>query len=240
LRHITATLLVLALTAAAPSALADEAMTLTRNPATLSDEELDARIRFIEERLDAGQKWAWRWQWGWSAAYASGIAIGTGQAAATNSGKNRADYITTAVKGVIGTTRLLLQPHPARNGADPLRETRFGNTRDAKVQRLQAAETLLLRVKERAEQRKSWIPHLANVGLNLVGSGFILGFGHADDAIESFAVGVAVGEAHIWSAPWRSIQDVEDYQTRFGMKTADRFDWRIVPTLGGAQLQVTF
>lgn len=241
MRQLAASFLAFALlVAVGPSALADEAMTLTRNPETLSDAELDARIRFIEERLDAGRTWAWRWQWGWTATYAAGVALGTGQAAATDSGKNRADYITTAVKGVIGTTRLLLQPLPGRNGADPLRELRFGNTQDAKIQRLQKAEELLLRVKHRAEQRRSWIPHLANVGLNLVGAGFILGFGHSSDAIESFAVGVAVGEAHIWSAPWRGIQDVEDYQSRFGMKTADRFDWRIVPTLGGAQLQVTF
>ena len=42
------------------------------------------------------------------------------------------------------------------------------------------------------------------------------------------------------SAPKRGIQDLEDYQTRFDMKTADRFDWMIVPTMGGVALQVTF
>ena len=51
---------------------------------------------------------------------------------------------------------------------------------------------------------------------------------------------VAVGTAQILSAPKRGIQDLEDYQTQFDLKTASRFDWMIVPTMGGAALRVTF
>lgn len=241
MRKTTVSLLILALVAVPGAARADDPTGgITRNPDRLSDAEIDQRIDFIEERLDAGQKWASYWQWGWTGVYAAGVALGTGRAAATNDGEHRADYITTAVKGVIGTTRLLLDPHPGRNGADELEEVRWGNDRQAKLRRLARAEELLVEVKERAEQRTSWIAHAANVGLNLAGAGFILGFGEAEDAIESFAVGVAVGEAHIWSAPKRALQDYEEYQTRFGMKTADRWDWKIVPTLGGAAVHVTF
>jgi hypothetical protein len=42
------------------------------------------------------------------------------------------------------------------------------------------------------------------------------------------------------SAPKRGIQDLNDYETRFGMKTTSRFNWSIVPTMGGAALKVTF
>jgi len=213
---------------------------LTRNVSSLSDAELDARIAFIEERLDAGETHAKYWQWGWTGAYATGIAIGTAQAALTDDGENRADYITTAVKATIGTTRLLVWRHPGRNGADALDESLWGNTRSAKERRLQRAEELLQDVAHRAEQRTDWRSHAGNVGLNLVGAGFILGFGNALDAAESFGVGVAVGTAHILSAPKRGIQDLDDYQSRFGMKTADRFQWSITPTLGGAALNVTF
>jgi hypothetical protein len=207
---------------------------------SLSDSDLDARLRFIEERLEGGERHAKWWQHGWTGVYVAGIAVGTGQAAATDSGKNRANYITTAVKGVIGTTRLLLSPHPGRNGADEIAAVNFGNTREAKIQRLQRGEQILEAVAKRARQRTNWIPHAANVGLNLVGAGFILGFGHSMDAVESFAVGVAVGEAHLWSAPWRGVQDLEDYQTRFGGKTSSRFEWNVVPTVGGAALNVTW
>jgi hypothetical protein len=49
-----------------------------------------------------------------------------------------------------------------------------------------------------------------------------------------------VGTLNIWSAPKRGIEDLNDYETRFGRKIADRFRWSIVPTLGGAARQVTF
>jgi len=207
---------------------------------SLSDAEIDQRLRFIEERLEGGERWSKWWQNGWTGVYVAGIAVGTGQAAATDSGKNRANYLVTAVKGVIGTTRLLLSPHPGRNGADEIAAVNYGNTREAKIQRLQRGEQILDDVAKRARQRTNWIPHAANVGLNLVGAGFILGFGHSMDALESFALGVTVGEAHLWSAPKKGIQDLEDYQTRFGGKTSSRFDWNLVPTVGGAALHVTF
>jgi len=213
---------------------------LTRNVSALSDAELDQRIAFIEERLDAGENHAKYWQWGWTGAYATGIAIGTARAVMTDDGENRADYITTAVKATIGTTRLLVWRHPGRNGADALDPRLWGNTRSAKERRLQRGEEILQEVADEAEQRWDWRAHAGNVGLNLIGAGFILGFGNSIDAAESFGVGVAVGTAHILSAPKRGIQDLDDYQSRFGMKSSKRWDWSITPTLGGAALNVTF
>jgi hypothetical protein len=213
---------------------------LTRNVSSLSDAEIDARLAFIEERLDAGETHAKYWQWGWTGVYAAGMAIGTAQAAMTDSGKNRADYITTAVKATIGTTRLLVWRHPGRNGADEIDERLYGNTRSAKERRLMRGEEILQNVAHKAEERWNWKAHAGNIGLNLIGAGFILGFGHATDAAESFGVGVVVGTAHILSAPKRGIQDLEDYQSRFGMKSSRGWDWSITPTLGGAALNVTF
>ena len=212
---------------------------LTRNPSSLSDSELDARLKFLEQRLDAGHTYTKYWQWGWTGAYGLGIAIGTAQAIDTNGKKDRADYIVTAVKSVIGTTRMIVARHPGRHGAEPMREV-SGSSREAKLERLMKGEELLQRVAARAEQRTSWKAHAGNVALNMAGAGFILGFGHSTDAAKSFGIGVVVGEANIWSAPKRGIQDLEDYQTRFDMKTASRFDWMIVPAMGGVALQVTF
>ncbi len=239
--RLSASLVCLALAAAllpAPVG-AEPPAPLTRSYDALSDAELDARADFIADRLDAGKKWAWRWQWGWTGVYASGVALGTGRAAATSDGKNRADYITTAVKGAIGTTRLLVWRHPGRVGGEELRTMRKA-TRQDKVARLQRAEQMLQAVAKRAEQRTSWKAHAGNVFLNLAGAGATWAWGDSDDAWESLAVGLIVGEAHILSAPWRGIQDVDDYKVRFGMKSADRFDWKIVPTVGGAALQVTW
>jgi len=230
--------LLLSLTLLAPGVASADG--LTRNLSGLSDAELDSRIAFIEDRLNGGEKHAKYWQHGWTGVYGAGMVIGTLQASLTDSGKNRANYITTAVKATIGTTRLLLRPHPGRNGADELDASLWGNTRSAKEQRLQRGEEILQAVAKKAKERTNWKAHAGNVGLNLVGMGFILGLGHGADAAESFGVGVAVGTAHILSAPKRGIADLDEYQTHFGMKTGKRFDWNITPTLGGAALNVTF
>jgi hypothetical protein len=213
--------------------------TTPQQSCALSDSELDARLRFIEQRLDGNETYTKVWQWGWTAGYAIGIASGTYEAVDTDSNENRAYYIVTAAKGLIGTTRMILDRHPGRNGADPMREV-SGNSCEAKTKRLAKGEELLQKVADRAEKRTDWKSHAGNVALNTVGSAFILGFGYQDDAAKSFGIGVGVGTLQILSAPKRGIQDLEDYQTRFGMKTASRFNWMIVPTVGGVALHVTF
>jgi hypothetical protein len=226
---------------------------LTRNPSGLSDSELDARLAFLEERLDDGENYAKYWQWGWTGGYAIGIAVGVGKSITCCSNKKsgpansvkekrneqRVTHIVTAVKGVIGTSRMLLMRHPGRHGADAMRAIE-GDSRDAKLERLAKGEEILQDVAKSAERRWSWKAHAGNIGLNLAGAGFIFGFGRESDAWESLGIGIGVGTVQILSAPKRGIQDLDDYETRFGMKTANRFNWSIVPTMSGAALQVTF
>ena len=227
--------------------------TITRNPPGLSDSELDARLAFLEKRLDDGETWAKTWQWGWTTGYSLGIVIGVGKAidccsnrkaGFANSVKEkrneqRVTHIVTAAKGVIGTSRMLFWRHPGRNGADEMRAIK-GDSREAKLTRLAKGEDVLQHVAKAAERRWNWKSHAGNIGLNLAGGAFIFGFGRDSDAWESMGIGIAVGTLQIFSAPKRGIQDLDDYQTRFGMKTASRFDWSIVPTAGGAAIQVTF
>jgi hypothetical protein len=212
---------------------------ITRSPSSLSDSELDARLRFLEERIDAGKKYTQYWQWGWTAGYGMGIVIGTTQAILEDGDKQRVNDIVTASKAVIGTTRLLVARHPGRHGADSMRAI-SGNSREAKLQRLAEGERLLQQIAKRAEQRTSWKSYAGNIALNAAGGAFIFGFGRDKDAWQSMGVGITVGTIQILSAPKRGIQDLEDYETRFGMKTASRFDWMIVPTMGGVGVQVTF
>ena len=95
-------------------------------------------------------------------------------------------------------------------------------------------------ISKRAELRKDWKSHAMNVGINVIGGAFIFGFGRDSDAGVSMGVGIGVGTVQILSAPKRGIQDLEDYQERFDMKTASRFDWSIAPTAGGLALQLKF
>jgi hypothetical protein len=226
---------------------------LTRNPSGLSDSELDARLAFLEGRLDDGETYAKFWQWGWTGGYGLGVVIGVGQSITCCSNKKsgpansvkkkrneqRVTHYVTAAKGAIGTTRMLLMRHPGRHGADAMRAIE-GDSREAKLERLAKGEELLQAVAKSAERRWSWKAHAGNIGLNLAGAGFIFGFGRESDAWESLGIGIGVGTLQILSAPKRGIKDLEDYETRFGMKTASRFNWSIVPTMSGAALQVTF
>jgi hypothetical protein len=227
---------------------------LTHNPPGLSDTELDARLNFLEERLDGGKRYARNWQWGWTGFYGIGIVYGIEEAitccSTRKSGPNnsvsgntrhkgRTKHIVTAVKGAIGTTRMLLSRHPGRHGAEAMR-TIEGDSREAKLARLAKGEEVLQSVAKLAEQRTNWKSHAGNIGLNLAGAAFTFGFGRSSDAWESMGVGIGFGTLNILTAPKRGIQDLDDYETRFGMKTASRFDWSIVPTTSGAAFQVTF
>ncbi len=226
---------------------------LTRNPTGLSDSELDERLAFLEERLDDWSNYMKGWQWGWTGGYSLGIVIGVTESITCCSNKKsgpansvkkkrneqRVTHYVTAVKGAIGTTRMLLSRHPGRHGADAMRAIE-GDSRDAKLARLAKGEDVLQDVAKSAERRWSWKAHAGNIGLNLAGAGFIFGFGRESDAWESLGIGIGVGTLQILSAPKRGIQDLNDYETRFGTKTASRFNWTIVPTMGGAALKVTF
>ncbi len=212
---------------------------LTRDPSVLSDAELDARLRFLEERLDAGERGAKYWQWGWAGFFSGSVLYGTGRAIASDHAKDRVSHIVSAAESVIGTVHQFFWPLPGRNGAAPMRAIP-GDSREAKIARLSAGESELLAIAVRTKDRTDWKYHLGNVALNAAGAGAIFAYGHDSDAWQALGIGIAIGEISIWTAPRRGSQDLEDYQTRFERKTARRLQWSIVPMMGGAGIQVTF
>jgi len=214
------------------------AETITINPSGLSTSDLDARIAFIEGRLDASQKHAYYWQWGWMGVYGSGMVLQSIRAGLSEDNEHQADYVVSAVKAAGGVARMYFSPHPVRNGADPIRAM-GGNTREAKARKLAKAEELLLASAKASDRRFSTKAHAANVLVNVAGGAIIWGLGAPSDALTSTRVGVAVGTANIMSAPWDGDDDLAAYKARFG-GTARGWDWKIVPTLSGAAVKVTF
>ena len=234
-------LLVLSLLAA--PALADDppaGAPITPNAQGLSDAELDRRIEWLEQTLDAGAGYSKRWQYGWSSGYAVGMVGGAVQAGLTSKNDTRVNAIVTASKALIGTTRLLLTPHPGRLGAQPMRDV-VGTNHDAKLQRLAAGEAQLEEVAERAEKRHRWQRHAGSVALNLIGGGFIFGFGDDTDAAVSIGVGLVVGELMIWTSPKRAEADLQSYRQQFASTPQDP-PWTVslVPMTGGAGIKIDF
>ena len=207
----------------------------------LSDAQIDERVEFLTERLNEGQKNAKIWQVGFTTGWSLGVVLSTVQAATTSVKDTRATAIVTAVKASIGVARLLVWPHPGARGAEPILAIE-GDSRAAKLARLEAGELQLSRTAKRGASRKTWLPHLGNVGLNLIGGGILVGVASTKDGLISAGVGILAGEVMLWTMPWRSVQDLDDYEKRFddGLPSKPQVTWRIAPRMGGGAIEVTF
>jgi hypothetical protein len=175
-----------------------------------TDAELDARLRFLEERLDAGRRHAQTWYYGWLGFNVACLGYTTASAA-TDSARSRSFDIVNAAQAAVGVSDLvLLRPIPGREGADPIRGPADASHED-KLARLAAGERILLAVAQRADERSSWTNHIGNLVFNLVGGGILLAL-HEDRyaALAAFS-GTAVGEVYIWSEPSRGPTDLADY-----------------------------
>ncbi len=225
--------------AAGPSAAQQGA--LSGDLSGLSNAEIDSRVAFLTERLQDGKRNATFWQEGFTVGWTVGAGLGTAQAILANSSETRANGIVTAVKAAIGVTRLVVWPHPGRLGAEPILAIE-GDSREARLARLEAGENQLARTKKYASSRTDWLPHVANVGLNLAGGGVLLGVGRTSDALVSAGIGIVFGELLIWTSPARSVQDVEDYRRDFvaTVPSSPEVAWRLAPRMGGGAIEVSF
>lgn len=205
----------------------------------LSDSDVEARLGYLEERLDARRGYS-RWWWnGWTGFYSLGVVVQTARAIPEDDTSKRADLIVSAVKATGGVVNLLRRPLQAKRGADPVRALPSATADDRRLQLVRAEEQLRINAKE-ADGRYSWLRHTLNVGVNCVGAVIVdEGFDDPWRGWRSAGIGIAVGEAMIWSQPWWPTGDLRDYEQRFGA-SPQRISWRIVPTLGGAAFHATF
>jgi hypothetical protein len=207
---------------------------------SISDAELTARLGFLEQRLEAGRPTALAWQWGWTGFYTASFALSVGYAIAAEDGDDRVRVFVDAAKSglaTVQTLRLLRDPLPANLGAQPMREVP-GNDQPARLERLAVGERQLLASVARAETRYSLRRHLIVLGGNLLGGAAILALGDARDALQSTAIGTAVGEAQIWSEPWRATSDLRDYEAAFAATPGTGWDLR--PKGTGVELVLRF
>jgi hypothetical protein len=110
-------------------------------------------------------------------------------------------------------------------------------------QRRQAGEATLTASARRAARARTVRRHLANVGANLVFGGMILAFGEPDDALISTLLGIAGGEAVLFTAPQGPVTDLAVYRSRF-IHTQSRARWHWSPRIDaasrGVSVQVRF
>lgn len=199
--------------------------------------ELAERSAFLEDRLDAGRLAARAWQHGWTGLHAVTTASGIVGAVSADDADERVAGVVTALKSAAALGQLLARPLPARLGADPMRRA-SGSDPARLVPRVALGERHLLENASReAAERFNPRRHAAVVIVNLIGGAAILGFGDAADAAVSTLTGIAVGEAQIWSQPWRADRDLREYQERFPQ---ERIGLELRPRPGGFELALVF
>ncbi len=186
---------------------------LTPWTTTLSDTEIDRRIDYLEELLDASKLHGQIWQWGWLTI--DGVAtVGLGVAAGlTDEHDDRVDYSVNAANAALGVIATqYIEPVEARFGADRIRGLP-DTTRQDKLAKLRAAEDQLRRNAKRADLRWSWEQHLGNAGLALI-SGTIVGlWGETGAGITTGVTNLIGGIAYLLTPPARPADDWAKYKS---------------------------
>jgi hypothetical protein len=206
--------------------------------------ELDARLHFLEERLDAGRLHAAAWNWGWLGVQVlSGISQIVDAEQADQAGDRARDSVN-AFKSAVGITDILLiRPMPGIWGAGPLRAMP-GGTEEERLAQLARGEEILRASADRAAARRSWQVHVGNFLFNLACSGVLLGLGHGEEAGITLATGTIGGEIQIWTEPWRGTRDLADYEHLVESGHASAPDpgqrWHLAPARDGLALEMRF
>lgn len=202
-----------------------------------------ARLRFLEDRLGGDRRYADLWWKGWTTVFVGGIVVQGTRAGFEGDEGQRADLIVSAAKSAIGLGRSLWSPPPARLGASELAGMPTDSAEGCAARLARAEEILRRNAEDGDSERRSWIPHAANLGLNLAGAVIVAeGFDEKDGWV-SGAIGFAVGEGRIWSYPWQAGNALAEYERRFpasGLPHEPATTWHFESWGAGARVTVRY
>lgn len=206
-----------------------------------NEQQAEARLAFLEERLDAGRLHAQLWNGGWLAINVGGLAASVATAAGTDQGDVRAFNIVQASQAALGITDMLvLRPMPGTRGAEPLREAATqGVSLD---ERVAMGERMLIHAARRQDDHYDWRVHFGNFMLQAVSAGVLLALDEPKYAGLTLGIGLAAGEAFIWSEPNRALGDLDAYRKLVdtGVASSDWLQWSIGPTANGVAVELRY
>ena len=210
-------------------------------PSDLSAAEIERRLAFIENSLDAHRLHAQIWFWSWltvNAGSAVGLSVG---AALTDNSANRVNTIGNAALAALGVGDMLLfRPVDARFGAAPIQALPDA-TRAQRLRKLEAGENLMRHNAERAEQRYDWTVHAGNFAGNALVGGLTWAAGDAESGLITVLVQTLFGELYIWTDPSGPAKDWREYQRlKAGGSLAAARGWSLAAFPGGVALRYRF
>jgi hypothetical protein len=211
------------------------------NPLDVSacSEATRPRLVWLVDRLEDRELYGDIWWKGWTGFYATGVVYSSVRASFYDDDGHQADAIASAIKALIGTGRLLWVRPTARLGADPLLDQATPASEETCLALVGQGEDLLRKAAKESGQRWDWKPHTFNVALNLAAALVVTQAFHASKGWQSMGIGIAVGEAMIFSHPWKGRSDLEEYEAAFSPQTPQT-SWMIQPYHAGLRLQVNF
>jgi hypothetical protein len=180
----------------------------------VADIDAGVRLAWIAKHLSQERRQALRWSWGWGIGLA---ASGVGSLAAVPwvGADERVDWYASAASAAIGLAPLLLTPLDAIGDATTLDiGSAIQDPQHDKVCALLAdAELRLARSAGSEADGRSWWMHAGNLAINAGVLLFLgLGYSHWEAGAINSAVGVAVGEAMIFTQPTGSVDALSNYR----------------------------
>lgn len=169
-----------------------------------------ARLKFLSTELLAESRRAYDWRHGWAATYGV-LTIAQIIPVPLIIPQDQVEWWVGAATGAVGVAYTLIVPLEVI-AAGPGYAARATNPENP-CALIAEGEGLLARSAAHERSHTRWYVHAANVVVN-VGIGLILGlgYGHWVAGAINFAVGVAVGEVTIFTAPTRLISAWAQYQ----------------------------
>ncbi len=206
--------------------------------ASLTDAEIDQRLRFLETRLDDSRTHGQIWYWSWLTVNGGSAVVNTALAAGTGDHDDTVSYSVQAARATIGTANMLLDPLEARHGADNIRDLPEAN-REQKLAKLRLAEDQLERNAQRVGNRYDWKRYAGNAAINAAAGGIIAAWAEEGEAWMVGVTGFLGGLAMLGTEPWNPDNDWEAYQELAGRKSSEiDVDVMVAAQPGGAGVQV--
>jgi hypothetical protein len=207
-------------------------------PLGIGSRSAEARLSFLSKLLDEEGQAARRWTLAWGGIYGA-FTIAQLAVMPAFTREEQPDWYWGALSTAVGVAFSVVGPLEVLDGGAAFARRASAASPEQTCQLIAEGERMLREGADQEEFSHKWYMHGANMLFN-IGIGLILalGYGHWTSGIVNGAVGIAIGEATIFTSPNKLMSGWEHYRAG-GSDSPVSF--HIVPTAGpGVGVLLTF